>query len=293
MVNPVEQALVDRLVFTRDLRTAGARASFFARARSGELVAVIRGVYMAAEEWSELDRHGRYRAKVMAVAALCSEPLVFSHHSAAALWRLPSVEAWPAQAHAAVPLAAGGRSNGTLIRHTVGVPTEVVRIDGVRATSLVRTVVDLARIGSFAHAVVVADAALHRTAHPLQGLPRTTLSRADLDRELAGVPLRHGTAKSREVIEFADGAADRPGESMSRVSIRSAGVTMPQLQVSMRGASGRRYFVDFWWPSFNVIGEFDGFDKYSNPEFLRGRSPERAVYEEKLREDDPERPVMA
>ena len=121
---------------------------------------------------------------------------------------------------------------------------------------------------------------------PSGGVPNTSLGRVDLYSELAGVPLRQGTAKIREVIEFADGAADRPGESLSRVSMVRAGITMPLLQAPLRGASGKQYFVDFWWPTFNVIGEFDGRDKYRLPEFLRGRTPEQALHDEKLREDD-------
>jgi hypothetical protein len=58
------------------------------------------------------------------------------------------------------------------------------------------------------------------------------------------------------------------------------------LQVELLGASGRRYIVDFWWPEFDVIGEFDGEDKYRNPVYLRGRTPEQALLDEKEREDD-------
>ena len=56
-----------------------------------------------------------------------------------------------------------------------------------------------------------------------------------------------------------------------------AGITMPLLQVELFGASGRRYFVDFWWPEFRVIGEFDGKDKYRNPVFFGGRTAEQAL----------------
>ena len=73
---------------------------------------------------------------------------------------------------------------------------------------------------------------------------------------------------------------------MSRVSILRAGLTAPLLQVPLRGASGKEYFVDFFWPEFNVVGEFDGKAKYTDPAFLRGRTAEQAVYDEKLREDD-------
>ena len=66
----------------------------------------------------------------------------------------------------------------------------------------------------------------------------------------------------------------------------SAGISMPQLQVELFGASGKRYFADFYWPELRLIGEFDGVAKYKDPEFLRGRTPEQALLDEKAREDD-------
>ena len=68
--------------------------------------------------------------------------------------------------------------------------------------------------------------------------------------------------------------------------MKQARLPMPDLQVPLRGASGRVYVVDFWWEQFRAFGEFDGRFKYENPEFLRGRTPEQAMYDEKLREDD-------
>lgn len=54
----------------------------------------------------------------------------------------------------------------------------------------------------------------------------------------------------------------------------------------MVGASGKTYIVDFWWERFNVIGEFDGKYKYTDPSYMNGRSSQQVLYEEKLREDD-------
>ena len=173
-----------------------------------------------------------------------------------------------------------------LVRHTVGMPELTEMIDGLHVTSLARTVVDIASARSFTHAVTMADAALRRSLHPLRGVPPTALSRELLAEELDRLPLRHGSVKARRVVEFADGLADRPGESVSRVNMHRAALSAPQLQVVLTGRSGRRYVVDFWWPQFNVIGEFDGRAKYTDPEFLRGRTPEQALLDEKSREDD-------
>lgn len=153
-------------------------------------------------------------------------------------------------------------------------------------TSLARTVVDLSRILPFASAVAIADAALRRTSHPVAGLPPSTLTREQLFETVRQLPSRQGTAKARRVIEFADGRADRPGESLSRAGMHLMGISVPDIQAPLRGASGRAYSVDFWWPEFNIIGEFDGREKYTNPEFLAGRSSAQAVIDEKAREDD-------
>jgi hypothetical protein len=276
----------DRLVLSREIETPGARSQFFSEVRRGEFIALQRGVYMPASEWEQLTADERYRSRIHGATVFAESPLVWSHESAAALWRLPNLYAWPAALHTTVPDAAGGRSSRSLVRHTVGHPLTVESIDGLTTTALARTVVDLARSLDFAQAVVFADAALHRTDHHVHGLPATSLTAIDLRAELALNFAGRGIAKAREVVAFADGRADRPGESISRVNMSLARLSMPRLQAPIIGASGKTWFVDFWWPEYNLIGEFDGKAKYTDPQFLRGRTPAEAVYDEKLREDD-------
>lgn len=276
----------DDLVLSREIPTPGERSRFFSSVRKGEFVPIVRGVYVRAEVWETLDRDARYRARAKAAAVLADAPLVLSGPSSAVMWHLPWVGEWPIRVHVVEPNAPGGRSNGILFRHTLGIPDSLVQIDGMTVTSLARTVIDVARTASFGQAVTVADAALRRTPHPVNGVPRTTLTKTDLERELDVVPLRQGLVKARRVVDFADGAADRPGESMSRVSMSLAGLPAPQLQAKIAGASGKVWTVDFWWPEFNLIGEFDGRYKYTDPGFLRGRTPAQVVIDEKIREDD-------
>ncbi len=276
----------DHVFLTRDIASPDERSAFFARARQGQLIAIYRGVYVEATYWQSMDLNARYRVRVKAASLLAPSETVFSHQSAAALWRLPSVGPWPVKAHVLAPVSAGGRSTGVFERHTIGVPSDAATIEGVPVTSLARTVVDLASRESFGHSVTVADAALRRATHPVEGLPAVSVSREDFSRELESIPLRHGSVRAARVVAFADGAADRPGESMSRVGMHLSRLTPPQLQVVLTGASGRVYIVDFWWPEFNMIGEFDGRGKYSDPQFLRGKTPEQVLYDEKLREDD-------
>lgn len=277
---------IDQIHLTRQLLTPGDRSVFFAAVARGELIALFRGVYIEAPLWNVLGEDQKYRARIKAVSLIAHADAVFSHHSAAALWRLPIVGSWPIKAHTVGPRAAGGRSTNMFERHGFGVVRESAVIDQLTVTTLERTVADMAACLSFAAGVALADAALRRTAHPLASVPRTLITSDDLFRELDGIPLTHGSAKSRRVIEFADGKSDRPGESVSRANMHCLGIQAPQLQVELAGASGRIYIVDFWWPQFNMIGEFDGNLKYTDPGFLGGRPPEQALIDEKRREDD-------
>lgn len=276
----------DHLILMRQCVSSGERSAVLKRHHDGELVPIARGAYLNAALWASLEPDARYRARIGAVAETLNCGAVFSHESAAALWRLPWVGQWPTRVHTSGPGAPGGRSCRSVFRHTTGVPNASEIIDDLVVTSLAKTVVDVACTSSFGTAVAVADAALRRTAHPVDGVPATQLTRAELLDELADIPLRHGSARARAVIEFADGRADRPGESMSRVSMLRAGLRAPQLQVPLTGRSGRRWIVDFWWPVDDLIGEFDGKAKYTDPEFLRGRTGQQALLDEKFREDD-------
>jgi hypothetical protein len=286
MLNPDTLIWRDELILTREITVAGDRAIFYERVRKGEFISLRRGVYTASSHWWELDARGQYRLRVLAAVAYSKSELVVSHVSAACLWDLPWFLPYPRAIHTIERIANGGRSSSAVARHTVGRPDEFETIEGVSVTSLARTVVDVARSTSFVQAVAIADAALRRTDVPWDRVPPTALTRDDLFRELDRLSLSQGTAKGRRVVEFADGRADRPGESISRVHIAMAKLTAPQLQAPLRGASGRLWHVDFWWPEFNLIGEFDGKAKYTDERYLAGRTPQQVLYDEKVREDD-------
>jgi hypothetical protein len=274
----------ESIILTRYLEPAEHRRLLL-RHRRSEVVQLHRGAYVESAWWATLGVDAQHRARAVAVAAHFGDDLVFSHLTAAAAWRLPRMGSWPSIPHVAGPLGGADR-NASFVRHGLGIPAQTATIDGLLVTSLCATVVDVASTVGFAQAVTVADAALRRSEHPLDGVPRTALNREQLLTELGRVGANHGAAKARRAIEFADGRADRPGESMSRVSMQLARVSAPQLQTSLIGASGKSYVVDFWWEEFNVIGEFDGKNKYTDPEYMNGRTPQRVLYDEKVREDD-------
>lgn len=286
MISSASITARDVITLSRDIDVAGERAVLYSRVKRGELVALFRGVYVDAVAWGRSSQDERYLLRVHAASCYMRDDELLSHWSAAGLWRLPSIASWPTRAHVRGPVRDGGRSSAMFARHENAVLHAGEHLDGLPVTTLACTVVDMAAVAPFPAAVAMADAALRRTGHPSPLAPATTLTRAVLRAEAERVPVRRGSARIRRVIEFADGRADRAGESVSRASIHLAGLPAPELQVPMRGASGRNYTVDFWWPRFSLIGEFDGQTKYRDPEFLNGRTPQQAVYDEKLREDD-------
>lgn len=275
------------LIVARDIDDAGDRTRLYRRRRSGDVLTLHPGVHVSAAGLQQLDLTERYTLRVRAASLRMTGLDVLSHWSAAALWGLPAVDGWPAEVHSTVPWKSGLGSSRTLRRHRRQQPdTDVVELGGLPVTSLARTVVDVATTAPFGTAVAMADAALFavdRGLHP--GLTLTSMRR-ELDANVQALGRGPGSARARRVVAFADGKANRPGESLSRVTMHAIGAPPPALQFAVIGASGRLWHTDFGWPEFGAAAEFDGRAKYVDPQFLKGRSPEEVVYEEKLREDD-------
>ncbi|HEY5199433.1 MAG TPA: type IV toxin-antitoxin system AbiEi family antitoxin domain-containing protein [Acidothermaceae bacterium] len=145
-------------------------------------------------------------------------------------------------------------------------PSHLAYFQGLLITGAARTVVDLARFRPYAEGVAIADAALH--------LEITTNAQLVAVRDACrSWP---GINRASKVIEFADGAAESPLESRSRVAFALGGLPTPTLQAVILLRNGRRARVDFLWAEWRVIGEADGRLKIQRPEDL---------WAEKLRED--------
>ena len=266
-------------VLSRDVRTAAARSEISRREARGELVRVTRGAYLPSSLWKAADRDERFRMRIRAVLSVASEELTLSHASAAAIWRLPWFGPWPDRIDAVTSRSYGGHSTDMVRRHVPGSDSEPVVIDGIRVTSLARTVVDIARWPGFSRAVVVGDAALNDKTR--QNLAAPAFVDDDiLHAELQGGRTRYAASRAHDVLTFLDGRSASPGESVSRTSIWRAGLPPPVLQQAFSP-----WFVDFWWPDSGLIGEFDGDAKYLDQRFRAGRSPAEVFLDEKARED--------
>lgn len=248
-------------VFTRaDALAAGySPAEIVARLRRGAWRTVRRGVYAAADAVTADVAH------MAAALAVLPARAALSHRSAAVLHGLPLVGTQAPVAEVTIPGAAARRRRD-LVVHGRPLPDDHTELrHGLRATTVARTAVDLARMLPFQSAVVAVDAALRAGA------------RSDLLATTLAAEVGPYSRRARRAVAFADARAESPGESLSRVAIAGHGLPFPELQVPLddgRGTVVGR--VDFFWREQRTIGEFDGRLKYDGPD---------ALWNEKRRED--------
>ena len=240
----------------------------------GELRRLRSGAYVSATIWDRLPEDDRRRLEAVAMAEM-HPAFVASHRSAAALWHVPTIRPPDGLVHARVSVAAGSRTEHGVRKHATHDPAQhLAVVDGIACTTLERTALDLAATEAFDEAVVALDWVLG------QGITKDRL-RHVLD-EWAPA---HGRRRIEAALAFADRDSGSPGESLSRVLIADARLPAPILQQPFFDRRGLIGYVDFWWPDFGLIGEFDGLKKYREADLLAGRTPGQVVIAEKVRED--------
>ena len=289
-VVPHHEPILEHLVRSReDLILNGWTDRRIATAvRAGVLFHIRRGWYIDADERSGLWPEEQHRAHVIAVARDGRGGAIASHTSAAVLWRLPLYRIRCARVHLTTSRARRISSAPDVMRHATPIDAEdVVDIDGIRCTSLARTVFDLIGTLPLDAAVALADAAERQMALRLRewDVEAVTSWRLGLSRRLGEAGGMRGIRQARWVFGFADGRAESPGESVSRLQLRRLGYAPPALQVPIPGPDGRMYYVDFGMDEVGSFGEFDGKGKYLDEAMRSGRSIEQVVHDEKRRED--------
>ncbi len=198
---------------------------------------------MAVEDWNGLWPEGRHLAHVIAVARDARGGAAASHVSAGVLWELPLYRMSPDRVHLTTPFAARISSGPDVMRHVAPLADSDTTIrHGSRCTTLARTVLDLCRTVSAEAAVVCADAAERQMT--LRGREWDTDARTSWRRELAARTTAsagaRGIRQARWVTAFADGSAQLPGESVSRLQLVRLGFAVPRLQVPVPGPGAAR-----------------------------------------------------
>lgn len=246
------------------------------RRRPRVLTSVRRGVYAWREVWESADATARHRIEVAAAVLRLADDAVVSHHSAAVVHGLSMLDPDLRLVHVTRAPTARPHTEAGIHHHVAELPAAqvVTHPSGPQVSSIARTAVDIARATSRLECAVAAcDSALRA------GATREQLREVfELCRTWPGA--RHVA----RAIRLADGRADNPGESWSRVVLIQQGVPAFDLQVPAYDEGGLIGYADFGWPG--VLGEFDGKGKYglgdSEPDPVQAA---QALWAEKRRED--------
>ena len=249
---------------TAELAAAGlSDARIRTLTRRGDLYQVVRGVYANGPRAHELlaIADGLQLLQLAAAVAVTEPGTVVSHESAAYLHSIDLLSKQDA-ATLTCPRHRGWNARSGIRIHTATLPADHVTAEvGLPVTTPARTVVDLARTLSFRAGVVTADSALHRK----------LVTKPELTAVLASCIRWPGVRRATAVIEFADGRAESPLESIARVAFADCGLPPPELQVWLGGTVEPIGRVDFYWKQYRTIAEVDGAIKYADPQRARAQ----------------------
>jgi hypothetical protein len=223
---------------------------------SGHILRLRRGYYTAARDLPS----GPIPPDLAAIAAARNYPRsVISHRSAVLIRDLPLLGPRPRLAEITVPPRWSGNAPNVHLHRARVRPIDETMVGPARATSMARTIVDLARHHPLRTAVVTADAALNR------GLV-TPAQIDDVIRDCWNWPR---IRRAHRVVELMDGRSESPLESISRLVMPHIGVPAPELQAHIFDEND--LFIartDFYWDEFGVVGEADGRSKYADLEVV-------------------------
>lgn len=232
------------------------------RAAVGDFRKIGAGIYLPGDVYDALTPTAVHLAKAVA-AVRTRDSHAVSHTSAAVMHGLTMWNTDLSRIHLITDKATGGRKTSNIHLHTARLDERsLTLVDNAPVTSVARTVVDTARIVDLDHAVVIGDSALR--AH--------TITTDELSEVLAYSARLHNIAAARRAVARMNGRSESAGESLSRLRMFEHGMPEPVLQQTIPHLNFR---VDFFWPQFRIVGEFDGLAKYGGIAENLAREKER------------------
>jgi very-short-patch-repair endonuclease len=218
------------------------------RLSSGRLHRVWRGVYAVGRP--QLTRRGEWMAAVIS----CGPDAHLSHGAAAALWgiRAEGTRTEPGRIiDVTVPTRVTRRRTG-IRRHRRGLPAvDLTSRDGIRVTSPIRTLMDLASY--------VQRARLEAAINDADKLglvdPETLRSALDERAGSPGAALLRSTL-DRRTFRLTDSELERRFLPLAR----TAGLPRPETGCRING-----FKVDFHWPDLGLVVETDGLRYHRTP----------------------------
>jgi hypothetical protein len=147
-----------------------------------------------------------------------------------------------------------------MVHQRVGAPLR--RVERRLATAPAWTAIEVARALRRPRALATLDAALNCGA----------CTRGELKAAIGKQNGRRGIVKVRELVVHADGRAESPMESEARLVVIEGGLPPAELQYWIRDMCGQVWRVDFAWPEYKVVAEYDSIEWHSGPDaFLADR----------------------
>lgn len=160
-----------------------------------------------------------------------------------------------------VPVGSGPVPIGVIV-HRTRRPTPVEYVDGVRVTSVERTVLDLCAVLNELVVAKAVDSAIR--------MRLTTYEKLGIQLDLQGGRGVPGVHKIRHVLgdRFGSTAAGSVAESELAYRMGRGGIPTPVRQFPVRLANGKQVFVDFGWPVLGKGVEVDGLVAHASGEAL-------------------------
>jgi hypothetical protein len=248
--------MLDREIFTRRQALASGVTSngLTDLVRAGAISRIGHGVYRMGSGGPCPDPCGLSRSMRAAIS-----------HDSAAAWLGADLVSAPSRLHLTAPRDRGRRADcvAGVRLHRAAVPDrDVIMVNDAFVTSPVRTLLDVARALPLHEAVAIGDSLCRK------GL----VTRAACEQATQGLagPGRRGAVAVARLI---DGRAESVFESISRVTIVTAGLPEPLSQFNILRPDGRWVArVDFAWLAARVALECDGFEFHASREaFERDR----------------------
>jgi hypothetical protein len=232
---------------SQELLTLVSRGRLRTLIRNGELVRVQHGVYAVVAP----DDASRLRGLDLRTG----HRLVACMHSAASLYGFDIDP--DGRLHVLDPGVRIRPTPDVMVHQRVGAPLRMV---GDRlATAPAWTAVEVARTLRRPRALAVLDASLGG------GL----CTAAELASAVAEQKGRRGIVKVRDLLIHADARAESPMESEARLVFIDGGLPLPELQFEIVDCRGRLWRVDFAWPDFGVVAEYESMEWHATPEALK------------------------
>lgn len=135
-------------------------------------------------------------------------------------------------------------------------PQDVTELFGLRLTTPLRTVLDLACKLSARDALAVLDAFMR-----LHGI-----THAEMEMELPRYRGRRGVIQLRRLVPHADPRAESVGESWTRLAIIDSGLPTPEPQWWVEVEGVPTYRLDLAYPRHRVVIEYDGEEFHTGPD---------------------------